>query len=276
VDARAAPERQVTPRLRWVLRAFAALALIAGVLLFVLSEQTDRTFSWTIAPPLTAAFLGAAYWAACVLIGWSAEQRAWARARPALVPVALIATLLLIATLIHVDRFHTDDVFGWFWISVYAVIPVVLLALVVDQLRAPGVDRVRGPALPSALRAVLVMQALVMVGIGGALYIAPSSADSLWPWMLTPLTAIALGAFIVGFGVAGIHAAAENDADRVGGAALAYALLGTLQIVALARYSDTPGDTSGLIYAAFLVTVVLVGLAGVVIAQRAGALLPRA
>ena len=67
--------RPLTPELRALLAGFAGLALIAGFLLFPLAEETDRFFSWTIQPPLTAAFLGAAYWAAFVLIGWSAHPR---------------------------------------------------------------------------------------------------------------------------------------------------------------------------------------------------------
>lgn len=42
---------------------FGALPLlfIAGVQLFVFSEQTDYYFAWTIGLPLTAAFLSAGY-----------------------------------------------------------------------------------------------------------------------------------------------------------------------------------------------------------------------
>jgi hypothetical protein len=34
--------------------------LLAGLQLFVFATETDRFFAWTIASPLTAAFLGAA------------------------------------------------------------------------------------------------------------------------------------------------------------------------------------------------------------------------
>ena len=98
----------------------AILALIAGILLFIGAAETDRFFSWTIEPPLTAAFLGAAYWAAFLLLGWAARQQEWAMARTAVPPVFVIAVLLLVATLVHLDRFDLDSVFGWFWLIVYA------------------------------------------------------------------------------------------------------------------------------------------------------------
>jgi len=38
------------------------LVFIIGIPLFVLPELTEINFAWTINVPLTAAFLGAAYW----------------------------------------------------------------------------------------------------------------------------------------------------------------------------------------------------------------------
>ena len=54
--------------LRVVLVAAAVLALIAGYQVFVLTEHTDRDFAWTIANPLTAAFMGAGYWASLPML----------------------------------------------------------------------------------------------------------------------------------------------------------------------------------------------------------------
>src|SRR5438046_10074004 len=125
----------MTAELRATLWLFAALAFVAGLLLFVLGEHTNRFFSWTIKPPLSAAFLGASYWAALVLIAWSARRGSWADARAAMSPVLSIATLLLVATLIHIDRFHLHSLFGWFWVIVYALVPPALVFLLWRQLR---------------------------------------------------------------------------------------------------------------------------------------------
>jgi hypothetical protein len=85
--------RAMTRPLRLVLQAFAALALAAGILLLPLAERTEDWFSWTIAPPLTAAFLGGAYWAAFALLAWSARAPDWRRASVAIPPVASIAVV---------------------------------------------------------------------------------------------------------------------------------------------------------------------------------------
>ena len=64
--------RPVTPRLRVILELFAGLAFIAGGLLFLGATRTDAWWSWTISPPLTAATLGAFYWAAFIFLDLSA------------------------------------------------------------------------------------------------------------------------------------------------------------------------------------------------------------
>jgi hypothetical protein len=260
----------LAPGLRRFFAIAAALAFIAGVLLFVLAAETDRFFSWTIEPPLTAAFLGAAYWAACVLLTWAARQRSWAPARTALPPVFVIAVLLLIATLIRLDKFDLDSLFGWFWLVVYIAVPPLLVVLVARQHRATApVPRGAG-GLPPAVRALLAVQAAVMVALGGALFVAPGTADAMWPWALTPLTAEAIGAFLVGFGVAAVAALWEDDVDRLEGPALAYATLGLLELAALAIHSDdvTASGLGTALYAALWVSVIAAGAYGL-IARRA-------
>ena len=54
-------ESPVAPAVRIVLLVAAALVFLAGVQLFVFPLRTDEYFAWTIASPMTAVFLGAAY-----------------------------------------------------------------------------------------------------------------------------------------------------------------------------------------------------------------------
>jgi hypothetical protein len=257
----------LTPGLRWFLGIAAALALIAGVLLFGLATETDRFFSWTIEPPLTAAFLGAAYWAAFALLAAAARETAWPPARAAIPPVFAIAVLLLVATLIHLDKFDMDSIFGWFWLTVYIGVTPLLVFLVIRQARQPAPEPRRGgiPLTPP-VRLALALQGAVMLLLGAALFIAPADADALWPWTLTPLTARAIGAFLVGFGVGAAYGMLEDDLSLLRGAALAYASLGALELAAIALHgSDVTADGPGVaLYVAFCATVLATGVYGLV------------
>jgi hypothetical protein len=266
----------MTRELRLLFGAFGALAAGAFLLLFVLSNETDDWFSWTIKPPLTAAFLGASYLAALVLFAWTARFGDWRSAQAALVPVSVIAILLLVATIVHEDRFH-DDVFGWFWKAAYVAAPIAIAIAVTRALRTPAGERGEPDdpqiPLPAAVRAALVVQGIVMLGVGAYLFAAPGGADDLWPWALTPLTARVIGAFVAGFGASALHAVIANDLRSFEGAALAYCALGLLQLIALALHASdlTGGNGDTWLYVTFLVSVAAVGLAGVRSARRISA-----
>jgi hypothetical protein len=254
----------VTPTLRVVLEVFAGLALIAGALLFFGATRTDSWWSWTIQPPLTAATLGAFYWAAFVLILSAARSRTWERARPAVYPVAVIAVLLLAITLIHIDRFDLDSLFGVFWVVAYAVVPVLLAWALLEQ-RGAGGEAGRGAIrLPGLLRRVLIVESGVLLLAGALLLIAPGTADDVWPWALSPLTSRAIGSFLLGIGLAALLAARDDDPLSFRGAAGAYTALGVLQLLALNLHIPDLGDrpAATTLYAVFWVAVVLTGAYG--------------
>jgi hypothetical protein len=108
---------------------------------------------------------------------------------------------------------------------------------------------------------VLVVQAVVLLGFGIALFAVPGRAAPLWPWSLTPLVAQATGAWLISLGVAAVHALLERDARRLRPAAAGYILLAVLQAIALARYPREFGwgSGSGIVYLIFLATMLLTG-----------------
>ena len=256
--------KPLTAGVRGLLLVFCVTVFASGFQLFALTEYTDRFFAWTVDPPLTAAFFGAAYWASFPLVLISSRQRAWARARVAVPSVLLFTTLTLLATLLHIDRFHMASVFGWVWLVVYGIVPPAMLLLLVSQLRVAGRDPPRSKTLPAWMRLVLGLQAGVMLTLGVALFVSPQTTAVLWPWMLTPLTGRAVGAWLVGIGVVAAHMCVENDYRRIRAALIGYTVLGGLQLLALARYPGTV-DWSGVgswIYLLLLLSIGGVGLYG--------------
>jgi hypothetical protein len=252
-------------------RASALLALIAGLLLFVGATRTEDYFSWTIQPAQTAAFLGAAYWSAAVLFAWAAAQRDWATMRIAALPELAVAILLLIATQLHLDKFHSD-LFGYFWVAVYAVATPTLIYLFAATRTRAGADWSEGLApMPAPLRLALGLQAGAFAIYGAGLFVWPSGFDAAWPWELTPLTGRAIAAFLLGFALAAAIALRTNSMRRFRGAALTYATLGGLELLAAALHSsDFRGGPSLPLYVAFFASVVAVGAAGSALGRTGG------
>jgi hypothetical protein len=253
--------RPVTAHLRLTLELFAGLALIAGALLFLGATRTDAWWSWTIEPPLTAATLGAFYWAAFVLILMAARSTTWARARPAVYPIAVIAVLLLAITLIHIDRFDLDSLFGVFWVVAYALVPVLLAWTLFEQRQTRGEDERGAHRLPSLLRRALLAEGAVMLGAGLLLLVAPAAADDIWPWPLSPLTSRAIGSFLIGIGLAALIAVRDDDPISFRGAAFAYGTLGVLELLALNLHIPDLGGRplATTLYATFWVAIVATG-----------------
>lgn len=262
--------RPLIAPMRWILLVGAVFVFIAGVQLFVLSEQTDRFFAWTIQPPLTAATFGSFYFATWILALLSARERSWSRARlgvPALIPFLI---LTLTATLIHIDRFHLESKSfvtlsaTWAWILIYVLQPLTLLFILPLQLRARGADVVSGPRPPAAFRLLLAAQSALAIGLGVALFLALDDLIEAWPWMLTELTARALGAWFVAFGVLFATAAWERDRYRIRNGTIALVVLGVLLLVSLARFSSNVewerGAAAG--YAILCASILMSGLFG--------------
>lgn len=251
-----------------MLFAASGLVFLAGFQLFILTEQTDKYFAWTITPAITAAFLGAAYWAAVAVELLAARERFWARARIAVPAVWLFTSLTLITTLLHLDKFHfnSPDLIpqfaAWFWLAIYAVVPIAILLALVPQHRLPGVDPPRMSPFPLWLRVTLILQGALMLVVGAALFISPATTISIWPWKLTILTGRAIGSWLLAVGVAAFHALWENDLLRIRPLGGGFTVIALLEIVALLRYPAEVNWTQlqPWIYLTFLLTILTVGL----------------
>jgi hypothetical protein len=254
-----------------LLGAFIALTAAASILLFILSADTDRLWAWTIQPPLTAAFLGAGYGAGLVLVALALRDTVWANARIPMITVLIFTILTLVATLLHLDRFHFHvahsemaRIAAWIWLAVYVVVPAALAVEVLRQSRMPGVDPPPGQPMPRWLSGLLAVQAVIMLAVGAVLYINPKSQANIWPWTLTPLTSRMVAAWLVAFGFAAILAVWERDLSRLRIDSVGYVVFGMLQLVALIRYGEQVrwGTPAAIVYLIVLPTIPLVGAAG--------------
>jgi hypothetical protein len=263
----------MVPAMRRLLIFAAVLVFIAGAQLFILSDQTARFFAWTVDPPLTAAFLGAAYWASGVMEWLAARERFWVHARIA-VPSVLIFTLLtLVATLIHIARFHFESsdpitlAATWAWLAIYVAVPPLMLYGLARQWRASTHDLAREDPLPMAVRVFFGVFAIVLLIVGVAFFVAPEATVYIWPWTLTPLTGRAVGAWLIGLGLTSAQLTRENDALRVRPAIVSALTLAILEIVALVRYSSDV-DWTRLLAWVYIIFIVGLLLASGTIAKR--------
>jgi hypothetical protein len=260
----------VIAAMRPLFAVFLALTLLSTLLLYVLSEETETLFAWTIVPPLSAAFLGAGYAAGFVLIAMTMRERLWAHARIALVTVLVFTAVTLVVTLLHLDRFHFDAagpaarIAAWLWIVVYVVVPPWMALLIRLQSRAPGADPPPAQPMTPWLRALLAVEAIVMLSAGAMLLVDPQWVGGGWPWQLTPLTGRAIGAWLVALGFAAAWAIGERDVRRLRTAATTFVVLGVLQLGALLRFAGDVRweEPAAWLYLAGIGGILAIGLYG--------------
>jgi hypothetical protein len=90
--------------------------------------------------------------------------------------------------------------------------------------------------IPGWIRYGYIFQAVLTLLAGIMLFVAPAALIPVWPWELTPLTARAVGAWLIAYGLtcAAIHR--ENDLPNTTGTRASLLAFCVLQFIALARY----------------------------------------
>src|SRR5438105_7271312 len=166
---------------------------LLGLPLILMPTKTNDWFAWTIRIGLTAVWLAACYWSGALLAILAARRPLWAQTRISIAVAVVFAPLVTTATFIHLREFHTGSVIGIAWVVAYAIYPPVLAWVVYRQLRQPGIDPPRERPLAVWVRALLAVQALILIPLGVAMFVAPGAFSSgglteLWPWPLSELT----------------------------------------------------------------------------------------
>lgn len=211
--------RHMTPRVRRrddrVLEATRRGALIvfvilvpAVIILWGTPDHTAQRWAWTIKPDLTPIFLGSGYAAGAYFFWLTFRARTWHPSSAGVLGASVFAGLMLIATLIHFDRFnHGHGPFlaslaFWGWTIVYIISPVAVFLLWWRNQATDPRTPVAGD--PELSRAILLAARAFAIGAllaAAVFFLSPSTAMHVWPWKLTPLTARVLASFTAQVGV---------------------------------------------------------------------------
>ncbi len=179
--------------------------LVAFGFLYFFPGSTGRLFAWTIKPTVTSMVLASAYLGGAVFFARVLRERSWHVMKTGFWAVALFASLLGIATLLHWDRFSHRHVAFWLWAGLYFTTPFLVAGgwLANRRFAAPaGADERRLGARSEWAVALVGLVALVQ---GVVMFVLPSRVIPIWPWTLTPLTCRVVGAiFCLGAAGAGV------------------------------------------------------------------------
>lgn len=263
-------KHNIHPLLRTVFILGGFLSLMAAIQLFVLAERTDVYFAWTIQPPLTAAVIGAFFFGTMTFGFVAFREPVWENVRGAVVGLFLVLCLKLAATLLHLDRFHFDSqnpltVFvTWVWLTIYSVLPLVVLAGLFLQKRLNVKSNVVPSSLPGWIRVLILLHGTSSLFVGFGMFTFPQSVIPLWGWTLTPLTARALSAWFLSFAVVDWFMVRDDDWRKLRIMALEYIVSVVFVSVALMLYSNEIrwGSAGAVGFVAYLALMLVIGVTG--------------
>jgi hypothetical protein len=249
----------------WVLFV---LALANGAFLYLAPSLADTDYAWAIKPPVSAAFIGAGFLAGTLATGlvlWLARR--WRTFQTLPIALWVLATSLLVATIVHHGKFKFGYPPTWVWVIVYAGVPLAVPFLVHRQRRAAE----SRPAADRSLRPVRVLSAILgaLLLIGAiALYAAPVALGRHWPWLLTPLLGRVVAAWYALFGTMLLSCAVGMR--HASEALIPYATLAAWCVLLLALPLLHPADvaTGGTAFALWTaLMVVLLALSGLALSR---------
>jgi hypothetical protein len=188
---------RILPITKIISAIIAPVLVLAVVLLYFLPGDTDRHWAWTIRPELTAMFMGAGYASGAYYFTRAVFGSSWRAVGVGLVPITGFTIFMLLATVLHWDRFDHGHVAFWLWTFLYVVTPVIVPALWLTNRRTdpgPVAGELRTPV---AIRAVLAAAGFLLVVLAIVMMVAPSVVIEDWLWPLSELTARVVAAFIL-------------------------------------------------------------------------------
>jgi len=199
---------RVLPATKWVALVVVLVLLPALVILWGMPGETAGLWSWTIKPDLTPIFMGAGYGAGAYFFARVFLGRRWHTGAVGVLGAAVFATLMLITTLIHYDKFNHGDaptlaaIAFYGWVGVYIASPFVVGALWwLNQRTDPGAPEPGDSIVPAWIRLTARVAACGALAIAVVVLVEPSVAIDNWGWKLTPLTARVLACFTAQVGV---------------------------------------------------------------------------
>ena len=179
---------------RWLAAFIAPFLLVAFVLLYVFPSRTGRLFAWPILGTLTPMVLASAYLGGFWFFVQVMREQRWARIKLGFPAVALFATLLGVATVLHWERFSHGHIAFWRWAGLYFTAPFLVVAAWLANRAVEATPRDDEPRIGEVARWVIGGVGLATVLTGILMFVAPRTMIGVWPWPLTPLTCRVVGA----------------------------------------------------------------------------------
>lgn len=214
----------LTRTVAWIVIPFLAAAFI---ILYLDGQHTAGWFAWEIPSRLTTALMGAGYLGGAYFflrVGLGSQRRQgdntadsanagssatrssslrWHHVHLGYPPVTVFTIAMLLATLLHWDKFISENWPFWVWLALYIVTPVLVpLVWWLNRRADPRLPQPGERIVPNWLRVLMAFAGGFLLALSLVAFVYPDIFISIWPWTLSPLTARVMAGWhaLLGFG----------------------------------------------------------------------------
>ena len=175
---------RILPSTHWASLVVFAILVPALVILWGMPDRTEDAWAWPIKPELTPIFLGAGYGAGAYFFLRTFLAKEFHPSAAGIFCAAFFAALMLIATLVHWDRFNHGDaplvgaIVFYGWVGVYILSPFVVFGLWWLNRRTDSGEPRPGEAIvPLWVRRIAQIVAVCSLACAAVLYPRPGHGD---------------------------------------------------------------------------------------------------
>ena len=169
---------KITRLFYWVTAVESGVLLVAGGGLLFFPWLMGPLWPWDVAP-FNVLLLGSIYSASIVATISTVYFQRWAPARIVAPMIFVFTVVVLVVSLMNLDRFDLGHYSSWLWFILYIGIPV-------NAGYYLWLQRGRKPYFPypmaSPWRMILLVPVVLLGLYGLGLLIAPDTFTSFWPW----------------------------------------------------------------------------------------------
>jgi len=196
---------------RIVLIVVVPFLLLAFLILYFFPDLSGERFAWGIKPHMTALFIGSGYLAGAYMFVFAIFGKHWHRVKGAFPPVTTFTILMLMATIIHWDRFDINHFPFQLWLVLYVITPFIVPYLwIKNRVTDSGTPEVGDMVVPSYAKWIFRVFGVIGIGMSIFMFIFPQPMITIWPWALSQLTARILGGWFGLLGVGGFYVSQDS------------------------------------------------------------------
>jgi hypothetical protein len=192
---------------RLVLIVVVPFLLLAFLILYFFPDLSGERFAWEIRPHMTALFIGSGYLGGAYMFVFAIFGKRWHRIKAAFPAVTTFTLAMLLATLLHWDRFDLTHFPFQLSLILYIITPFLVPYLwIKNRFTDPGTPEVNDVPVPAPAKWAFMLSGGIGIALALFMFINPQAMIPIWPWTLTPLTARVLGGWFGLLGVGGLYA----------------------------------------------------------------------